>query len=96
MFNHTQTIRWLLPTNLSSVFDHFVGLPLKGLINKLNKVHSDTFKQVASKTFFGAVFWCVKNLLMSIHVKHKEQKQKAKPKKQKRSPGLLLQTCSIV
>ena len=29
---HIQTTRWLLPTNCLSVFDHFVGLALKGLI----------------------------------------------------------------
>ena len=28
---HTQTIRWQKPTNCLSVFDHFVGLALKGL-----------------------------------------------------------------
>ena len=32
MVKHTQTIRWLLPMNCLSVFDHFVGLALKGLI----------------------------------------------------------------
>ena len=31
MIKHTQTIR-LLPTNCLSVFGHFVGLSLKGLI----------------------------------------------------------------
>ena len=31
MVKHTQTIRRLLPTNCLSVFDHFVGLVLKGL-----------------------------------------------------------------
>ena len=31
MIKHTQTIRQLLPTNCLSVFDHFVGLALKGL-----------------------------------------------------------------
>ena len=31
MVKHTQTIRRLLPTNYLSVFDHFVGLALKGL-----------------------------------------------------------------
>ena len=31
MFKHTQTIRRFLPTNCLSVFDHFVGLALKGL-----------------------------------------------------------------
>ena len=31
MVKHTQTIHQLLPTNCLSVFDHFVGLALKGL-----------------------------------------------------------------
>ena len=31
MVKYTQTIRRLLPTNCLSVFDHFVGLALKGL-----------------------------------------------------------------
>ena len=31
MVKHTQTIRWLLPTNCLSVFDHFVGFLLKRL-----------------------------------------------------------------
>ena len=31
MIKHTQTIRQLLPTNSLSVFNHFVGLALKGL-----------------------------------------------------------------
>ena len=31
MVKHTQTIRRLLPTDCLSVFDHFVGLPFKGL-----------------------------------------------------------------
>ena len=30
MVKHTQTIRWLLPTNCLSVFDYFVELVLKG------------------------------------------------------------------
>ena len=33
MVKHTQTIRQLLPTNCLSVFDHFVGLALKGLMS---------------------------------------------------------------
>ena len=33
MVKHTQTIRRLLPTNCLSVFDHFVGFALKGLIS---------------------------------------------------------------
>ena len=31
MVKHTETIRRLLLTNFLSVFDHFVGLALKGL-----------------------------------------------------------------
>ena len=34
MVKHTQTIRWQKPTNCVIVFDHSVGLVLKGL--KLN------------------------------------------------------------
>ena len=34
MAKHTQIIRRLLPTNCLSVFEHFVGLALKGLRNK--------------------------------------------------------------
>ena len=32
MIKKTQTIRWQQPTNCLKVFDHFVGLPLKGLM----------------------------------------------------------------
>ena len=35
MVKHTQTIRRLLPTNCSSVFDHFVWLAPKGLRGKV-------------------------------------------------------------
>ena len=35
MVRYTQTILRLLPTNCSSVFDHFVGLVLNGLSNNL-------------------------------------------------------------
>ena len=34
MVKHTQTIHRLLRTNCLSVFDHFAGLALKGLIKK--------------------------------------------------------------
>ena len=33
MVKHTQTIRRQQPTNYLSVFDHFVGLALEGLIH---------------------------------------------------------------
>ena len=46
---HTQTIRRLLPTNCLSVFDHFLGLALKGL----NFIHrADYFRNF----FSGSVF----------------------------------------
>ena len=35
MVKHTQIIRRQKPTNCLSVFDHFVGLALKGLKNML-------------------------------------------------------------
>ena len=34
MVKHIQTIRRLLPTKFLSVFDHFVGLARKGLIDR--------------------------------------------------------------
>ena len=36
MVKHTETIRRLLPTDFLSVFDHFVGLALKGLTLEKN------------------------------------------------------------
>ena len=35
MIKHTQTIPRQQPANCLSVFDHFVGLTLKGLINEI-------------------------------------------------------------
>ena len=37
MVKHTQTIRRQEPTNLLGVYDHFVGLALKGLKEMLLK-----------------------------------------------------------
>ena len=42
MVKHTQTIRRQQPTNCLSVFDHFVGLALKGLI--LNEIFRKTME----------------------------------------------------
>ena len=52
MVKHTQTIRRLLPTNCLSVFDHFVGLALKGLseyeqINFLFSLKSISFLMIS-------------------------------------------------
>ena len=41
MVKHTQTIRRQKPTNCLSVFDHFVGLALKGL-----RLTHDPFRQL--------------------------------------------------
>ena len=38
MIKHTQTIRRPLPTNFLSVFDHFVGLALKGALSGLRTI----------------------------------------------------------
>ena len=38
MLKHTQIIRRLLPTNCLSLFDHFVGLALKGLTLSFQKI----------------------------------------------------------
>ena len=53
MVKHTQAIRRLLPTNCLSVFDHFVGLALKGL-NKTNFFGSREFDFKYSNT---DMFW---------------------------------------
>ena len=37
MVKHTQTVRRCLPTNCFTVFDHFAGLALKGLLHEINK-----------------------------------------------------------
>ena len=42
MVRHTQTIRRLLPTNCSSVFDHFVGVALKGLQKVVDEGNNQT------------------------------------------------------
>ena len=46
MVKHTQTIRRLLPTNCLSVFDHFVGLALKGLIQQTITQYNDTLDEI--------------------------------------------------
>ena len=50
MVKHTQTIRRLLATNCLSVFDHFVELALKGLIQSLSE-QADKFSKFVRKIF---------------------------------------------
>ena len=42
MVKHTQAIRWNLPTNCLSVFDHCMGLVLKGLTTETNNKKTST------------------------------------------------------
>ena len=49
MIKHTQTIRWLLPTSCLSVFDHFVGLALRGL----KTCSCNAFNLHSSKMYFN-------------------------------------------
>ena len=49
MVKHTQTIRRNLPTNCFSVFDHFVGLSLKGLSIIELSFDELEFREVAPK-----------------------------------------------
>ena len=47
MVRHTKTIRRLLPMNVLSVFDHFVGLALKKLI-KVIKGNTSAICEICS------------------------------------------------
>ena len=40
MVKHTQTICWLLRTNCLSVFDHFVGMTVKGLKSDIVEINT--------------------------------------------------------
>ena len=78
MVQHAQTVRRLKPTNYLSVFDHFVGLSLKGLRvlwlpvlkhkyrgnDKRNKKIDIIFKSM--KKYF------ISNTIYTLHVKMKE------------------------
>ena len=59
MVKHTPTIRWLLPTSCLSVFDHFMGLVLKGLALRLYIVKwtekTDIVMIVYSWTYQGVI-----------------------------------------
>ena len=52
---HSQTIRRLLPTNCSSVFDHFVGLAFK-VLNK--KEHRPCFANTMLLCILAQFFFC--------------------------------------
>ena len=61
MVKHTQTSRRLLPTNCLSVFDHFVGLALKGLT--LFSILTDSAQD---GKYIGAIF--LLNFYKSLNV----------------------------
>ena len=56
IIKYTQTIHWLLPTNCLKVFDHFLGLRLKGLKKKWALVISRK-KQTSIRDFFSWNIW---------------------------------------
>ena len=51
MVKHTQTIRHLLATNCLGMFDHFVGMALKGLIH-----YQTSMKEFLSKWLMASKF----------------------------------------
>ena len=51
MVKHAQTIRWQKPTNCLSVFDHFVGLALKGL-NVLDTVFFNVNRCILLRKYY--------------------------------------------
>ena len=65
MAKHTQTIPWQQPTNYFSVFDHFMGLALKGLIYCQNS-HSLILPISISHSWKNIVliksFWWTQNI----------------------------------
>ena len=50
MIKHTQAIRWQKQTNCLSVFDHFVGLALKGL---------KSYESFVDVIYLTDVFFCL-------------------------------------
>ena len=58
MVKHTETIRCQQPTNCLSIFDHFVGLALKGLsLTLVNNIHTFTVSiSFICKTFIWSIF----------------------------------------
>ena len=74
MVKHTQTIRGLLMTNCLSVFDHFVGLALKGL--KL--LNANTENTTISLTIFNIIYTfasVISNKLSSISLLQFDEKK---------------------
>ena len=55
MVKYTQTIRRLLSTSCLSVFDHFVGLALKGLFDFLYDILRDLHSLKNVKNTHGGV-----------------------------------------
>ena len=67
MVIHTQAIRRLLPTNCLSVFDHFVGLALKGLSNRDNVRAPIQFKRESQSQLLKRCFF-FKNSPNDYHI----------------------------
>ena len=56
MVKHTQTIRRLLQTNFLSVFDHFVGSALKGLMNYKKQLNDTIHRNENHRTKITFIF----------------------------------------
>ena len=74
MVKHTQTVRRLLSTNCLGVFDHFVGLALKGLVVREGDLNRrgcqsnliNLIITVIKKDFFSNLKSKTQNILLKI------------------------------
>ena len=88
-----ETIHWQKPTNCLSVFDHFVGLALKGSIFTSLNLHADLLHPYFSNCVYSKVlkilFFCnLKGIKSSF-----QQKNNLKLKIWKHKISLLLNRC---
>ena len=72
MVKHTQTIRREQATNCLSVFDHFVGVAVKGLSNRYETSYyflkSDVVKMVTRLRIFSDISKVFKKTLFGVKV----------------------------
>ena len=66
MLKHTQTIRWKMPTNCSSVFHNFVRLALQGLKGDSSAVFFCEFCEVFENNYFLEHIRSVQPFLIGI------------------------------
>ena len=63
MVKHTQAIYQFLPTNCLSVFDHFVGLAVKGLTVNKNTKTSKSLTNIKAGVKYKAFDICCKSFV---------------------------------